>query len=196
LTARVAILFKTKNWRADSIRLGNCWPSEKSLEPRIPDHVVHYRRLARHGSSLHLHASALAFQSFKYVGVAYLLFLAWSALRETGSLRVESEVGERSALQSIVTAILINLLNPKLSIFFLAFLPQFVAAGEPHPLSHMLVLSGVFMAMTFVVFVGYGLFAASVRDSVIARPRLLTWMRRSFAGAFVLLGAKLALADR
>jgi threonine/homoserine/homoserine lactone efflux protein len=143
-----------------------------------------------------LHASALAFQSFKYVGVAYLLFLAWSALRETGSLRVENEVGERSALQSIVTAVLINILNPKLSIFFLAFLPQFVAVGEPHPLSHMLVLSGVFMAMTFVVFVGYGLFAASVRDSIVARPRVLTWMRRSFAGAFVLLGAKLALADR
>jgi threonine/homoserine/homoserine lactone efflux protein len=95
-----------------------------------------------------------------------------------------------------VTGILINILNPKLSIFFLAFLPQFVSAGEANPLSRMLALSGVFMLMTFVVFVGYGLFAASIRDHVISRPRVLTWMRRSFAGAFAALGAKLAFADR
>jgi threonine/homoserine/homoserine lactone efflux protein len=95
-----------------------------------------------------------------------------------------------------VTGILINILNPKLSIFFLAFLPQFVSAGEPHPLMRMLVLSAVFMLMTFVVFVGYGLFAASIRDHVISRPRVLTWMRRSFAAAFVALGARLAFTDR
>ena len=95
-----------------------------------------------------------------------------------------------------VTAILINILNPKLSIFFLAFLPQFVSAGEPNPLLRMLALSGVFMLMTFVVFVGYGLFAAAVRDHVISRPRVLKWMRGAFAGAFVALGAKLAFADR
>jgi threonine/homoserine/homoserine lactone efflux protein len=95
-----------------------------------------------------------------------------------------------------VTAILINILNPKLSIFFLAFLPQFVSATEPHPLSRMMVLSGVFMALTFVVFVGYGLFAASIRNHIISRPRVLTWMRRTFAAAFVALGAKLAFAER
>ena len=111
-------------------------------------------------------------------------------------MKVEKEVGARSALQVTVTGILINILNPKLSIFFLAFLPQFVSTDEPHPLSRMLELSGVFMLMTFVVFVGYGLFAASIRDHVISRPRVLTWMRRTFAGAFVALGAKLALTDR
>jgi threonine/homoserine/homoserine lactone efflux protein len=95
-----------------------------------------------------------------------------------------------------ITAILINILNPKLSIFFLAFLPQFVRADETDPLSRMLTLSAVFMLMTFVVFVGYGLFAASVRDHIISRPRILTWMRRTFAGAFVLLGTKLAMSDR
>jgi threonine/homoserine/homoserine lactone efflux protein len=148
------------------------------------------------GLSALLHASALAFQTFKYLGVAYLLYMAWNSLRERGALKVEKEVGARSAAEVTVTAILINLLNPKLSIFFLAFLPQFVSAGEPHPLARMLALSVVFMAMTFVVFVGYGLFAASIRDQVIARPRVLTWMRRAFAGAFVALGAKLAFADR
>ena len=143
-----------------------------------------------------LHTSALAFQIFKYLGVAYLLFMAWSTLRESGALKVERQVGARSALQVTVTAILINILNPKLSIFFLAFLPQFISAGEPNPLPRMLELSAVFMLMTFVVFVGYGLFAAAIRDHVISRPRVLTWMRRSFAAAFAALGAKLALADR
>ena len=95
-----------------------------------------------------------------------------------------------------IEAILINILNPKLSIFFFAFLPQFVAADEAHPLAHMAWLSAVFMLLTFVVFVGYGLFAAAVREHVISRPRVLTWMRRSFAGAFAALGAKLAFAER
>ena len=143
-----------------------------------------------------LHTSALAFQTFKYVGVGYLLYMAWQALRERGTLKVEKEVGARSAAQLTVTAILINILNPKLSIFFLAFLPQFISVNESHPLPRMLILSGVFMLMTFVVFVGYGLFAASIRDRIISRPRVLTWMRRTFAAAFVALGAKLAFSGR
>ena len=158
--------------------------------------IVPHLAAAIMGLAALLHTSALAFQIFKYLGVAYLLFMAWSTLRESGALKVEKEVGARSALQVTVTAILINILNPKLSIFFLAFLPQFISAGEARPLSRMLELSAVFMLMTFVVFVGYGLFAASIRDHVISRPRVLTWMRRSFAAAFAALGAKLAFADR
>ena len=110
--------------------------------------------------------------------------------------RVEREIGARSATQVIVTAVLINVLNPKLSIFFLAFLPQFVSPGEAHPLGRMLGLSGVFMLLTFAVFAAYGMFAAAVRDQVVSRPRVLAWLRRTFAGAFAALGAKLALADR
>jgi threonine/homoserine/homoserine lactone efflux protein len=117
-------------------------------------------------------------------------------MREKGALRVEGQVGTRSTIQVIISAILINILNPKLSIFFFAFLPQFVSAHEPHPLSRMFELSAVFMLLTFIVFVGYGLFAASIRNHVISRPGVLTWMRRIFAGAFVALGVKLALADR
>jgi threonine/homoserine/homoserine lactone efflux protein len=158
--------------------------------------IVPHMAAAILGLAAILHTSALAFQTFKYLGVAYLLYMAWSTLRERGVLRVEKDIGARSAVQVTVTAILINLLNPKLSIFFLAFLPQFVSADELHPLWRMLELSAVFMLMTFVVFVGYGLFAASIRDHVISRPRVLTWMRRTFAGAFAVLGAKLALADR
>jgi threonine/homoserine/homoserine lactone efflux protein len=158
--------------------------------------IVPHMAAAIMGLAALLHTSALAFQTFKYLGVAYLLYMAWSTLRESGALRVEKEAGTRSAAQVTVTAILINILNPKLSIFFLAFLPQFVSTDETHPLARMLELSAVFMLMTFVVFVGYGLFAASIRDHVISRPRVLTWMRRTFAGAFAALGAKLALADR
>jgi threonine/homoserine/homoserine lactone efflux protein len=158
--------------------------------------IVPHMAAAIMGLAALLHASALAFQTLKYLGVAYLLYMAWNALREEGALRVEKEVGTRSSAQVIVSAILINILNPKLSIFFFAFLPQFVRADEPHPFSRMLELSAVFMLLTFAVFIGYGLFAASIRNHVVSRPRVLTWMRRTFAGAFAALGAKLALADR
>ena len=158
--------------------------------------IIPHMAAAIMGLAALLHTSAIAFQTLKYLGVAYLLYMAWNALRERGALRVEQQAGTRSALRVTVDAILINILNPKLSIFFFAFLPQFVSAEDPHALSQMLVLSAVFMLLTFVVFVAYGLFAASVRNHVISRPRVLTWMRRTFAAAFVALGAKLALAER
>jgi len=158
--------------------------------------IVPHMTAAIMGVAALLHTSAIAFQVLKYLGVAYLLYMAWNALREHGALKVETKVGARSATQTIIYAILINVLNPKLSIFFFAFLPQFVSANESHPLSRMVQLSGAFMLLTFVVFVGYGLFAASIRSHVISRPRVLTWIRRTFAAAFFALGAKLALADR
>jgi threonine/homoserine/homoserine lactone efflux protein len=150
-----------------------------------------------------LHTSALAFAALKWAGVAYLLYMAWQALRETGAVAIEAPNGppkktarQRSHRQVILTGILINILNPKLSIFFLAFLPQFIAADEAHPLARMLELSAVFMLMTFAVFAVYGLFAAAVRDRVISRPKVLAWLRRSFAAGFAALGARLALSER
>jgi len=123
-----------------------------------------------------LHTSAVAFQVVKYLGVAYLLYMAWSTFRDRGALTVEEDTTPRSAREVIVSGVLVNILNPKLSIFFVAFLPQFVEGGSP-ALPQLLALSGVFMAATFLVFAGYGLFAASVRQHVIARPQVLTWMR-------------------
>ena len=143
-----------------------------------------------------LHTSAVAFQLIKYAGVAYLLYMAWMTLKEQGALKVEADKAPRSDGQVIVSAVLVNVLNPKLSIFFFAFLPQFVTLSEESPLVRMLELSLVFMAMTFAVFIVYGVFAASVRNHVISRPRILAWMRRAFAAAFVALGAKLAVAER
>jgi len=143
-----------------------------------------------------MHTSALAFAALKYCGVAYLLYMAWQTLGQRGALSVEGRADARSAARVVLTGFLINILNPKLSIFFLAFLPQFIASDDAHPLATMLALSGTFMAMTFVVFVLYGLFAAAVRDRVVSRPRVMAWLRRAFAGGFALLGARLALAER
>lgn len=158
--------------------------------------IVPHIAAAITGLAALLHTSALAFQMLKYLGVAYLLYLAWNTLKEHGALRVEKEMAPRSAKQVITSGVLVNILNPKLSIFFFAFLPQFVSSDEPHAFARMLELSGVFMALTFVIFVAYGVFAAAVRSHVISRPRVMTWMRRTFAAAFVGLGAKLALAER
>lgn len=143
-----------------------------------------------------LHTSAVLFGTVKYAGVTYLLYMAWATLKEHGSLDVQADSAPRSNRQVVTSAILVNLLNPKLSIFFFAFLPQFVKADGTSPLAQMLAMSTVFMAMTFVVFVIYGVFAAAARNHVLSRPAIMTWMRRTFAAAFVGLGAKLALSDR
>ena len=158
--------------------------------------IVPHLAAAIVGLAALLYTSALAFEALKIAGVGYLLYMAWRTLRDEGALSVSAAPSQRSSAQVIISAIAVNLLNPKLSIFFFAFLPQFVRADDPARVARMLELSGVFMAMTFVVFVIYGLFAASVRRQIIARPRVLTWMRRLFAGAFVALGARLALSER
>lgn len=162
--------------------------------------IVPHMAAAVLGLAALLHTSAVAFQGLKILGVLYLLYMAWATLKEQGALNVETDGAadrtKHSAGRMILRAVLVNVLNPKLSIFFLAFLPQFVSDADPQPLARMLELSGVFMALTFAVFVLYGLFAAAVRDQVVSRPRVMAWMRRSFAAAFAALGAKLALAER
>ena len=158
--------------------------------------IVPHMVAAMTGLAALLHASAMAFQVLKYLGVIYLLYMAWSTLRDKGALTVEEEAVLPSAIKVIISGILINVLNPKLTIFFFAFLPQFVSANDPSAFIPLLGLSAVFMLLTFVVFVGYGVFAASVRNHVVSRPRVMIWMRRTFAGAFVALGARLAFTDR
>ncbi|MGH3861173.1 LysE family translocator [Actinokineospora sp.] len=158
--------------------------------------IVPHMLAAITGLAALLHTSALAFQVLKYLGVAYLLYMAISTFRDRSALTVTEETGPQSVRKVITSAIVLNLLNPKLTIFFFAFLPQFVTAGEPNAFLRMIAMSGVFMAMTFVVFTAYGLFAAAIRTHVISRPKILAWMRRTFAGAFLALGAKLAFTDK
>ncbi|MGA4843718.1 LysE family translocator [Streptomyces sp. G45] len=141
-----------------------------------------------------LNTSPVAYQTLKYLGVAYLLYMAWSTLRDTSPLTADEDGAPRSAAGVILNAVLINLLNPKLTLFFFAFLPQFVRDDDPHALPRMVQLSACFMLVTFVVFAAYGRFAAAMRDHVIARPGVTTWLRRVFAGAFAALAATLALS--
>ena len=148
------------------------------------------------GLSALMHTSALAFQLLKFAGVAYLLYLAVATWRDKGAFAVGSAPGRASARRLATRAFLLNILNPKLTIFFLAFLPQFVAADAASPLRDLLVLSGVFMAMTFVVFVLYGLLANAFRKAVIESPRVQAWLRRTCAAAFAGLGLNLALSER
>lgn len=143
-----------------------------------------------------LHTSAVAFHLLKFAGVAYLLYLAWAMWRETGMIAFDKPANATGARKLIVKAFLMNILNPKLSIFFLAFLPQFVVPGSDSPLFQMVVLSGVFMGMTFGVFVVYGVFSHSIRARVLGSPRFLTWLQRSFAATFAALGASLAFSER
>jgi len=143
-----------------------------------------------------LHASGIAFNVIKYAGVAYLLYMAWATWRDKGALSVD-ESSRPSSWRSVIAAgITLNLLNPKLTIFFFSFLPQFVPAGEPGALAKMLGLSAVFMVMTFVVFALYGVAAAALRDKVLSRPRLVQRIRRAFAATFVALSARLAVESR
>jgi threonine/homoserine/homoserine lactone efflux protein len=142
-----------------------------------------------------LHASAMAFQIVKYLGVVYLLYMAWSVLRQKGPLQVTEERSEAPAMRIVANGFLLNILNPKLSLFFLAFLPQFVPVSSANPTASMLLLAAVFMLLTFVVFLGYGFFASATRAYITSTPRAMTWLRRCFAGAFGVLGLRLALSD-
>ncbi|MCE4536138.1 LysE family translocator [Pelomonas sp. P7] len=158
--------------------------------------IVPHMLAAITGLAALLHASALAFEAVKVAGVAYLLYIAWMTWREQGVLRVEAEGARRSNAEVVRHAVLVNLLNPKLSMFFLAFLPQFVAQEDAEPTLAMLKLSAAFMVMTFAVFAAYGAFAAGMRDRVFGSATAMAWLRRSFAAAFVGLGLKLALTER
>ena len=148
------------------------------------------------GLSALLHTSALAFDMLKYAGVAYLLYVAYATWRDRSAFAVSDTPTVATARSLLLRGLLMNILNPKLTIFFLAFLPQFITPGSTAPGVQMLVLSGVFMAMTFAVFVAYGLLANVFRRAVIESPRVQNWLRRSFAAAFAGLGLNLAFAQR
>jgi threonine/homoserine/homoserine lactone efflux protein len=148
------------------------------------------------GLSAILHMSALAFQIVKFAGAGYLLYLAWAMWHETGALKFNSPSSEKSLWPIVRRGFLINILNPKLSIFFLAFLPLFVSPDASSPTFQMIILSIIFMAMTLVIFILYGISANSVRRYVVNSPKLILWLQRSFAATFAVLGVKLSMTDR
>ncbi len=143
-----------------------------------------------------LHMSSIAFQIVKFIGVAYLLYLAWSMWKDTGTLALDEKENKLNAWSIITKGFLINILNPKLSLFFLAFLPQFVPIQSQTPTLNMFILSGIFMGMTLFVFILYGLFADSMRIHIINSPRIIKKIQQTFAVIFVILGVKLAMSER
>lgn len=148
--------------------------------------------LTTFGLSAIFHVSGFAFHTIKIAGALYLLFMAWQVLRDSGVLHLEANSEPRSNYQLIGTGIWLNLLNPKLGLFFLAFLPQFVPANTDNAKAIFFVLGLVFVIMTLVIFIGYGLLASWVREYVIGRPHVMKCIRWGFAAAFVFLGLRLA----
>lgn len=143
-----------------------------------------------------LHSSALVFETLRYAGAAYLLYLAYATWRDRSALAVGGDGATLDIRSLVAKALLVNLLNPKLTIFFLAFLPQFVRPGAGDELAQLLGLSATFMLMTFVIFAIYGLLAHAFRKAVVESQQVQAWLRRGFAASFAGLGANLALADR
>ncbi len=172
-------------WRASIVAACGC---TAGIIPHLAASIL--------GLSAILHTSALAFQAVKYAGVTYLLYLAWSMWRETGSLQFNSSCPQNGLWQIARRGFLINILNPKLSIFFLAFLPLFVSPLAASPTLQMLLLSIVFMAMTLFIFILYGISANGVRRHIVNSPRVIVWLQKTFAVTFATLGAKLAMTDQ
>lgn len=147
-----------------------------------------------------MHLSSVGFQVIKFVGVVYLLYLAWSMWRETGALNIPSDKGAATEIAPktdiVLKGFLINVLNPKLSVFFLAFLPQFLSVASPRPEVELLLLSAVFMLMTLCVFVIYGVLAHKASELVLRSELIMRVVQRGFATTFALLGAKLAFTER
>ena len=148
------------------------------------------------GLSFILHMSALAFQGLKFAGAAYLLYLAWATWQDKGALKFDSASPEQGFWRIAGKAVLLNLLNPKLTLFFFAFLPHFIVPDAASSATQFVLLSLVFMAITLAVFAVYGLLASTIRQQVARSPRIVGWLRRSFAAAFAALSVQLALTDR
>ncbi|MEJ2156873.1 MAG: LysE family translocator [Desulfobacteraceae bacterium] len=157
--------------------------------------IVPHLLAAIFGLSAIMHMGSLAFQVIRWTGAIYLLYLAWSMWRESGVLKFDAGDTKKSCRQIAVRGVLINIFNPKLSIFFLAFLPLFVSPSESSPVAQLLRLSAVFMGMTLIIFILYGLSATAVRNWVTHSPRRMVWLQRSIAALFAAMGAKLALSQ-
>lgn len=158
--------------------------------------IVPHLAAAITGAAALLRASGIAFETVKVLGVVYLLYMAWATWRDGSPIVVQDGRPAASMSRVITSAVLVNLLNPKLTIFFFALLPQFVPADGPNQLATMLWLGAVFMLMTFGIFALYGLFAATARRHLVDRPRVVIRIRKAFAATFVALGAKLAVTTQ
>ena len=155
--------------------------------------IVPHLLAAIFGLAAILHTSAILFTAVKCAGVGYLLYLAWQAVRSDGALAIQPNRSRDADWRIARQGALINILNPKLSIFFLALLPPFLSGNPATATSEMMAMGAVFMAMTFAVFVAYGVFAAAARDYLLQSERVMRWLNRGFAAIFAALAGRLAL---
>lgn len=172
-------------WRAASIAAFGCTLG-----------ILPHMAAASVGLAAILAANETLFQIAKIAGVVYLLYMAVSLWRG-GEIEINQAPSQReNARQIIFKAVLINLLNPKLSLFFLAFLPQFVDGSDPHAIRQFILCSGLFMAMTFIVFAIYGWMASRLRKHILSKPRMVKMLYKGFSAAFLLMSVRLALTQR
>jgi threonine/homoserine/homoserine lactone efflux protein len=175
----------THRWRASILAAVGC---TMGIIPHLTASVL--------GLSAILHMSAQAFLVIKFVGALYLLYLAWSMWRETGTFNFDQSNPKKSGFQIIVKGILINILNPKLTIFFFAFLPLFVSPDSGSVTHDMIFLSAIFMGMTLVIFILYGILASVISAYLMKSPKTIQVLQRFFAVIFAVLAVKLALTER
>lgn len=148
------------------------------------------------GLAAAMNAGALAFQALKVAGVVYLLYLAFATWRDRSGFSASQRAHTLAPLPLVTKAVLLNLLNPKLTLFFLAFLPQFIDPQDPTPMLRFGALSLVFMGMTLGVFILYGALAHAFSQKVMTSAAIQNCLRRGFAAAFALMAARLAQSER
>jgi len=174
-----------QGWRASIAAASGC---TAGILPHLAASIL--------GLSFILHMSARAFQVLKFAGSLYLLYLAWSMWRDTGKFNFDRTVTKNNAFQIALKGLLINILNPKLTLFFFTFLPLFVSADASSPTRQMLALSAVFMGMTLVIFVLYGILASRISVYLTKSPKAVKRMQRTFAVIFAVLAVELALSEQ
>ena len=143
-----------------------------------------------------MHTSALAFQTLKYAGVAYLVYIACATWKDTSAFALESTPSRSTALSLVVKALLLNILNPKLSVFFLAFLPQFIDTNAPSTALAFVFLGVVFNANGTVWNLGVAYAAARAASAMRGARTFQRWIDGAIGALFVAFGMKLALFQR
>ncbi len=150
---------------------------------------------AAFGISAVFYSSVVAFNAVKFAGAAYLLYLAYKTLRNRSGIKL-AVADDRSAKALFKRGFIMNVLNPKVAMFFLAFLPQFVSPDTGYFPLWMLLLGFIFMVQAIVIFSLIGYFSGSIGGFILARPRIARYFDYLTAGVFASLGIRLALAER
>ena len=148
------------------------------------------------GLSALLNMSAQVFSVLKLAGAFYLLYLAWNMWREAGTLEISKNSTDTSLTNIIIKAIAINLLNPKLTIFFFAFLPLFVSKNSSSSTMELILLSAVFMGITLIVFALYGILASGISAYLVNSSKAVKRLQQAFAVILAGFGVKLALSQK